>query len=62
MFWIEHHKDFLDRMEADRQRVERRNQLVRALRGSTPPFSDAAEAQLREVMREQLNVQTEPGR
>ena len=62
MFWIEHHKDYLDRLEAERKLVERRNELVRALRGSTPPFSEATEAELREVMREQLNVQTEPGR
>ena len=62
MFQIEHPTDYLNRMEADRTRVERRNQLIRALRGATPPFNEATEAELRQVMREQLRAQTEPGR
>ena len=62
MFQIEHPSDFLSRVDEDRQRIERRNRLVRALRGSTPPFSAATEAQLRSVMREQLQAQTESGR
>lgn len=62
MFQIEHPTDYLDRMASERKRIERRNQLIRALRGATPPFSEATEAELRSVMREQLQAQTEPGR
>jgi hypothetical protein len=38
--------------------MERRAQLLRALRGATPPFSDATERELRSVMRRQLEAQT----
>ena len=62
MFQIEHPTDYLDRIDSDRERIERRNRLVRALRGSAPPFSEATESELRAVMREQLRAQTEPGR
>ena len=62
MFHIEHPNDYLSRMNQDRERIERRNRLVRALRGSAPPFSQATEAELRSVMREQLRAQTESGR
>jgi hypothetical protein len=62
MFQIEHPDDYLSRIDKDRERIERRNRLVRALRGSTPPFNEATEAELRSVMREQLKAQTESGR
>jgi len=62
MFQIEHPDDFLLRFDQDRRRIEERNRLIRALRGSTPPFSQAAEQALRRVMREQLHAQTEAGR
>jgi len=62
MFQIEHPTDYLNRVEAERDRIDRRNRLVRALRGSTPPFSQATEQELQRVMREQLNTQIEPGR
>ena len=42
--------------------AEERNRLQRALRGSTPPFSEATERELRAVMRDQLRASTEPGR
>jgi len=62
MFQIEHPTDYLNRIEAERTRIERRNRLIRALRGSTPPFSGATEEELRSVMREQLRAQADPGR
>jgi hypothetical protein len=62
MFQIEHPTDYLNRIEAERDRIDRRNRLLRALRGSTPPFSRATEQELRRVMREQLQAQTEAGR
>jgi len=62
MFLIEHPTDYLNRIEAERERMDRRNRLLRALRGSTPPFSQATEQELRRVMREQLRAQVEPGR
>jgi len=62
MFQIEHPDDFLLRFDQDRRRMEERNRLLRALRGSAPPFSEATEAQLRSVMRDQLHAQTEAGR
>jgi hypothetical protein len=62
MFQIEHPDDFLLRLDQDRRRIEERNRLIRALRGSTPPFSQATEQELRRVMREQLYAQTEAGR
>lgn len=62
MFQIEHPTDYLNRVEAERERIDRRNRLIRALRGSTPPFSQATERELRAVMTEQLHAQTETGR
>ena len=62
MFQIEHPTDYLNRVNDERTRIEKRNQLVRALRGSTPPFSGATEEQLRSVMRDQLQAQTDSGR
>ncbi|HEY7451143.1 MAG TPA: hypothetical protein VIA02_01325 [Candidatus Limnocylindria bacterium] len=62
MFNIEHPDDYLDRVDADRGRIEERNRLMRALRGSTPPFDAATERELRDVMRRQLQAQSEPGR
>lgn len=62
MFQIEHPTDYLNRVNDERTRIEKRNQLLRALRGSTPPFSGATEEQLRSVMRDQLKAQTDSGR
>ncbi len=62
MFWVEHPDDYLNRIDDERERAERRERLMRALRGSTPPFDSATEKQLRGVMREQLRTRTEPGR
>jgi hypothetical protein len=62
MFQIEHPTDYLNRIEAERDRIDRRNRLIRALRGSTPPFSEATEQELQRVMREQLQAQTGAGR
>lgn len=62
MFQIEHPTDFLSRTEQERERIERRARLLRALRGATPPFSEATDRELRIVMREQLEAQTEGGR
>jgi len=62
MFQIEHPTDYLNRVEAERDRIDRRNRLLRALRGSTPPFSQGTEEELRRVMREQLRAQTDAGR
>jgi hypothetical protein len=61
MFQIEHPTDYLNRVEAERDRIDRRNRLMRALRGSTPPFSHGTERELQNVMREQLHAQTEAG-
>jgi hypothetical protein len=58
MFQIEHPTDYLSRIEDERRLMERRAHLVRALRGATPPFSDATERELRSVMRRQLEAQT----
>jgi hypothetical protein len=57
MFWIEHPDDYLNRIDYERDLAERRNRLVRALRGGSPPFADATERELRAVMREQLRTQ-----
>lgn len=62
MFQIEHPDDYLSRIGQERERIEKRNRLMRALRGSAPPFSEATEAELRSIMREQLQAQTESGR
>jgi hypothetical protein len=62
MFQIEHPTDHMNRIEAERERIDRRNRLLRALRGSTPPFSQTTEQELRRVMREELHAQTEAGR
>lgn len=61
MFLIEHPDDYLNRIEVERQRIERRNTLIRALRGASPPFSTATERQLRAVMRDQLRAQEAHG-
>jgi hypothetical protein len=61
MFQIEHPADYLNRVEDERARIERRANLLRALRGSTPPFSEATERELRTAMREQLQAQTDSG-
>ena len=62
MFQIEHPTDFMDRTEQERERIERRARLLRALRGTTPPFGEATERELRNLMREQLKAQTEGAR
>jgi hypothetical protein len=62
MFWVEHPDDYLSRIDDERELIARRNRLVRALRGSTPPFDGATERELRSVIREQLRAHTEPGR
>jgi hypothetical protein len=62
MFLIEHPDDYLDRVESERKRIESRDRLIRALRGSIPPFGEATERELRTVMRKQLEARTEPGR
>jgi hypothetical protein len=62
MFWVEHPDDYLNRIDYEEELMLRRNRLVRALRGSTPPFDSATEQQLRAVMREQLRTRTEPSR
>jgi hypothetical protein len=62
MFNIEHPDDYLSRVTEERERQERRARLLRALRGSTPPFSGTTEQELRQLMREQLRTQTEHGR
>jgi hypothetical protein len=62
MFWVEHPDDYLNRIDDERERAERRERLMRGLRGSTPPFDTAIETQLRGVMREQLRTRTEPSR
>jgi hypothetical protein len=62
MFQIEHPTDYLSRVEAERRLIERRASLLRALRGSVPPFSEATERELRAVMRDQLQAQTDGGR
>jgi hypothetical protein len=56
MFQIEHPTDYLFRVEAEQRRSERRASLLRALRGSVPPFGEATERELRAVMREQLEA------
>ncbi|HET9496933.1 MAG TPA: hypothetical protein VFP83_01210 [Candidatus Limnocylindria bacterium] len=61
MFLIEHPDDYLNRVEDERQRIERRNRLIRALRGATPPFDTATERRLRTVMHEQLRAQEAHG-
>ena len=62
MFQIEHPDDYLDRLASERGRIEERNRLVRALRGSTPPFSETTERELRTVMRSQLEALAHGGR
>ncbi len=62
MFYIEHPTDFLNRTEQEQERIERRARLLRALRGTTPPFGEATERELRNLMREQLEAQTEGAR
>ena len=62
MFQIEHPTDFLSRTAQERERIERRARLLRALRGAAPPFSEATERELRSLMREQLQAQTDGGR
>jgi hypothetical protein len=62
MFQIEHPTDYLSRIEDERRLMERRAQLVRALRGATPPFSGATERELRSVMRRQLEAQAHGSR
>jgi hypothetical protein len=62
MFNIEHPDDYLSRVTQERERQERRARLLRALRGSTPPFSEATERELRTLMQEQLQTQTEHSR
>jgi hypothetical protein len=62
MFNIEHPDDYLSRITQERERQERRARLLRALRGSTPPFSEATERELRTLMQEQLQTQTEHSR
>jgi hypothetical protein len=62
MFQIEHPTDYLARIEDERRLIERRAQLLRALRGATPPFSDATERELRSVMRQQLEARAHAGR
>jgi hypothetical protein len=59
MFYIEHPTDYLTRTAQERERIERRARLLRALRGNTPPFSEATERELRSLMREQLKAQTD---
>jgi hypothetical protein len=61
MFQIEHPADYLNRVEDERARLERRARLLRALRGTVPPFNEAHERELRAVMREQLKAQTDSG-
>lgn len=62
MFQIEHPTDYLSRVERERRLIERRAQLLRALRGATPPFSEATERELRSVMQQQLEAHANPGR
>jgi BMFP domain-containing protein YqiC len=62
MFRIEHPDDYLARISSERELHERRNRLARALRGAIPPFDDEVERELRQVMRDSLRTQTEPGR
>jgi hypothetical protein len=50
MFLFQHPRDHLDAVELERERIERRNRLLRELRGATPPFDGAPTSRLAAAM------------
>lgn len=51
MFQFEHPDDYIERQADERARRDRRNELIRALRGAVPPFSEETERKLSASMR-----------
>jgi hypothetical protein len=50
MFLFQHPEDYLQALEVERERAERRNRLLRELRGATPPFDGATTSRLAAAM------------
>ena len=50
MFLFHHPEDYLQALDVERERIERRNRLVRELRGATPPFDGATTSRLAAAM------------
>lgn len=51
-FLFQQPDEFLERFHGERRRAEERAQLLRALRGSTPPFDAAVQRRLDKAMAE----------
>lgn len=52
MILYQHPDDYLKRFHEERGRMERRAQLLRALRGTTPPFDGPTQKRLEQVLPE----------
>lgn len=55
MFLFQHPEEYLRSLASDRERVERRNRLLRELRGSVPPFGEAQTRRLAAALAETSN-------
>ena len=51
MFQFEHPEEYIVRQAEERARRDRRNELIRALHGAVPPFSEETERKLSASMR-----------
>jgi len=52
MILYEHPDEYLRRLREEEARREHRDQLVRALRGTIPPFDEGRQQQLMKALRE----------
>ncbi len=50
MFLFQHPEEYLRALEVERERNERRNRLLRELRGATPPFDGGTTRRLAAAM------------
>jgi hypothetical protein len=61
-FLFQHPDEFMDRFNAERQRVERIAQLTRAMRGATPPFDATTRQRLQRALAEPTHDLSRHGR
>jgi hypothetical protein len=58
----QHPDDYIARLNEDRARAERQRQLLRALRGATPPFGETHATRLVAAMQEAARSRPAPRR
>lgn len=52
MFLFQHPEEYLGAVTSERERIERRNRLLRELRGAVPPFGEGQTRRLAAALHE----------